>query len=100
MDRSAGRDERAGRRLALIRIAGYAALIGALFIAVAVTGSFPDADEIRDWGHELGDLAVVACVPAFVLINFIVTWPILAGGIGLLFGTAAGTPSPPTATRG
>jgi uncharacterized membrane protein YdjX (TVP38/TMEM64 family) len=92
MDPSAGRDDRAGRRLALIRIAGYAALIGSILIAVAATGSFPDADEIRDWGDGLGDLAVLACVPAFVLINFIVTWPILAGGIGLLFGTAAGTP--------
>jgi uncharacterized membrane protein YdjX (TVP38/TMEM64 family) len=27
-----------------------------------------------------------------VLVNFVVTWPILAGAAGLLFGTAAGTP--------
>ena len=92
MDPGAGRDDRAGRRLALIRIAGYATLIGTILLVVLVTGSFPDADDIRDWGDDLGAIAVVACVPAFVLINFIVTWPILAGGIGLLFGTAAGTP--------
>jgi uncharacterized membrane protein YdjX (TVP38/TMEM64 family) len=85
-------DDRAGRRLALIRIGSYAFLIGVIFLVVAVTGSFPDADEIRDWGDELGGLAVVASVPAFVLLNFVITWPILAGAIGLLFDTAVGTP--------
>jgi uncharacterized membrane protein YdjX (TVP38/TMEM64 family) len=80
-----------GRRLALIRIGTYCALIAGLFAVVALTGSFPSADEIRDWGEGLGALAVVACVPAFVLLNFLVTWPILAGATGLLFGTAAGT---------
>ena len=92
MDSSAGRGDRSGRRLALIRLAAYAFLIGVLFLAVTITGSFPDADEVRDWGDELGALAVLACVPAFVLLNFVITWPILAGGIGLLFDTALGTP--------
>jgi uncharacterized membrane protein YdjX (TVP38/TMEM64 family) len=31
-------------------------------------------------------------VPLFVVVNFLVAWPILAGAAGLLFGTAAGTP--------
>jgi uncharacterized membrane protein YdjX (TVP38/TMEM64 family) len=92
MDSSAGRGDRAGRRLALLRIVAYAFLIGVILVIVTATGSFPDADEVRDWGDGLGDLAVVACVPAFVLLNFVITWPILAGGIGLLFDTALGTP--------
>ena len=88
----AERGERRARWLALIRLAAFAALIGTILFVVAVTGSFPGPDEVRDWGDELGDLAVVACVPAFVLINFVIAWPILAGGIGLLFDTALGTP--------
>ena len=83
--------DNAGRRLALIRIGAYCALIAGLFAVIALTGSFPSADEIRDWGEELGAFAVVACVPAFVLLNFVIAWPILAGGTGLLFGTAGGT---------
>jgi uncharacterized membrane protein YdjX (TVP38/TMEM64 family) len=92
MDPSAARGDRAGRRLALLRLAAYAALIGIIFAVVTATGSFPDADEVRDWGDGLGGPAVLACVPAFVLLNFVITWPILAGGIGLLFDTALGTP--------
>jgi uncharacterized membrane protein YdjX (TVP38/TMEM64 family) len=92
MDPSAARGDRAGRRLALLRIAAYAGLIGVIFVVLTATGSFPDAEEVRDWGDELGGLAVLACVPAFVLLNFVITWPILAGGIGLLFDTALGTP--------
>jgi uncharacterized membrane protein YdjX (TVP38/TMEM64 family) len=92
MDSSAGRGDRAGRLRALIRIAAYAFLIGVIFLLVTITGSFPDPDEVRDWGEGLGGLAVAACVPAFVVLNFVITWPILAGGIGLLFDTALGTP--------
>jgi uncharacterized membrane protein YdjX (TVP38/TMEM64 family) len=92
MDSSAGRGDRAGRVRALIRIAAYAFVVGVILVVVAATGSFPDPDDVRDWGDGLGDLAVVACVPAFVVVNFVIAWPILAGGIGLLFGTAAGTP--------
>jgi uncharacterized membrane protein YdjX (TVP38/TMEM64 family) len=92
MDPGSARSDRAGRRLALIRLAAYAAFIGVILAVVAATGSFPDAGEIRDWGDSLGGLAVAACVPAFVLLNFVITWPILAGGIGLLFDTALGTP--------
>jgi uncharacterized membrane protein YdjX (TVP38/TMEM64 family) len=92
MDSSAGRGDPAGRRLALLRIAAYVFAIGVIFAVVTLTGSFPDADRVRDWGDDLGGIAVLACVPAFVLLNFVITWPILAGGIGLLFDTAVGTP--------
>jgi uncharacterized membrane protein YdjX (TVP38/TMEM64 family) len=56
-----------------------------------VTGSLPSPDEVRDWGEGLGDLVYLAYVPLFVLANFVITWPILAGASGLLFGTAVGT---------
>jgi uncharacterized membrane protein YdjX (TVP38/TMEM64 family) len=81
-----------GRRLALIRIGGYCTLIGIAFAIVAITGSFPSAGDIRDFGDGLGPFALVAWIPVFVVLNFVVTWPILAGATGLLFGTAAGTP--------
>jgi uncharacterized membrane protein YdjX (TVP38/TMEM64 family) len=80
------------RRAALRRLAISAAIIGILLATLALTGSIPTPDEARDWGEGLGDLAYVAFVPLFVLVNFVITWPILAGAAGLLFGTAAGTP--------
>jgi uncharacterized membrane protein YdjX (TVP38/TMEM64 family) len=70
----------------------YGAAVGIVFAVAALTGSLPSPGEARDWGENLGDFAYVAFVPLFVLLNFIVTWPILAGAAGLLFGTAAGTP--------
>jgi uncharacterized membrane protein YdjX (TVP38/TMEM64 family) len=70
----------------------YGAAVGGVFAVAAVTGSLPSPSEARDWGEGLGDFAYVAFVPLFVLVNFIVTWPILAGAAGLLFGTAVGTP--------
>jgi len=80
------------RRSALWRIALYALIVGAVFVVVAATGSLPSADEARDFGEGLGGWAVAAYVPLFVLANLLITWPILAGAGGLLFGTAAGTP--------
>jgi uncharacterized membrane protein YdjX (TVP38/TMEM64 family) len=70
----------------------YGAAVGSVFAVAALTGSLPTPSEARDWGEGLGDFAYVAFVPLFVLANFIITWPILAGAAGLLFGTAAGTP--------
>jgi uncharacterized membrane protein YdjX (TVP38/TMEM64 family) len=70
----------------------YGAAVGIVFAGAVLTGSLPSAGEARDWGEGLGDFAYVAFVPLFVLANFIITWPILAGAAGLLFGTAAGTP--------
>lgn len=80
------------RRPALRRIALYVALVGVVFAVVAATGSIPSSDEARDFGNGLGPLAPFLYVPLFVLANFVITWPILAGAGGLLFGTAAGTP--------
>jgi uncharacterized membrane protein YdjX (TVP38/TMEM64 family) len=70
----------------------YAAVVGVAFGVLVVTGNLPSSDEARDFGDELGPLAPVLYVPLFVLANFLITWPILAGAAGLLFGTAVGTP--------
>jgi uncharacterized membrane protein YdjX (TVP38/TMEM64 family) len=80
------------RRSALWRIGIYAAVVATAFVVFAATGSLPSADEARDFGEGLGGFAVAAYVPLFVLANFLITWPILAGAGGLLFGTAAGAP--------
>jgi uncharacterized membrane protein YdjX (TVP38/TMEM64 family) len=82
----------ASRRRAIRRLAAYAALVGAVIATLFLTGSLPTPDEARDWGDGLGDLAIVAFVPVFVVVNFAITWPILAGAAGLLFGAAVGTP--------
>jgi uncharacterized membrane protein YdjX (TVP38/TMEM64 family) len=70
----------------------YGAAVGIVFGVAALTGSLPTPSEARDWGDDLGSFGYVAFVPLFVLANFIIAWPILAGAAGLLFGTAAGTP--------
>jgi uncharacterized membrane protein YdjX (TVP38/TMEM64 family) len=79
------------RRAAIRRIA----IAGAFWLVVvgtlALTGNLPSADEARDFADDLGALAVILYVPLFVVANFAITWPILAGATGLLFGTAAGT---------
>jgi uncharacterized membrane protein YdjX (TVP38/TMEM64 family) len=80
------------RRVAIRRIVISGATIGAAVLILVVTGSLPTPGEVRDWGEGLGDFAYVAFVPLFVLVNFLITWPILAGAAGLLFGTAVGTP--------
>ena len=80
------------RRAAIMRIATFGAVGGTLFVVVLVTGSVPTPDEARDFGESLGAWAIVAYVPLFVLANFLITWPVLAGATGLLFGTLAGFP--------
>ena len=80
------------RRVVIRRLVAYALLVGTVLAVLALTGSIPSADEARDFGERLGDWAYVAFVPLFVVVNFVVWWPILAGGAGLLFGTAVGTP--------
>jgi len=79
-------------RAARTRIVVSALALGSLLLALIVTGSLPSASEVRDFGDGLGGWALVAYVPLFVLANFLITWPILAGATGLLFGTALGTP--------
>jgi uncharacterized membrane protein YdjX (TVP38/TMEM64 family) len=80
------------RRVALRRMAMYAVAVGTVFAVLVLTGSLPSPEEARDWGEGLGDWAYLAYVPLFVVVNFVVAWPILSGAAGLLFGTAAGTP--------
>jgi uncharacterized membrane protein YdjX (TVP38/TMEM64 family) len=92
MDSSEARLPRSSRRGALLRVIAYGALLLVVIGTALVTGSVPSPEELRDWGEGLGGLAYVAFVPLFVLANFVITWPILAGAAGLLFGTAAGTP--------
>jgi uncharacterized membrane protein YdjX (TVP38/TMEM64 family) len=77
---------------AIRRIAIYAAVVGVAFGILVATGNLPSSDEARDFGDDLGPLAAVLFVPLFVAVNFLITWPILAGAAGLMFGTAAGTP--------
>src|SRR5215213_7562877 len=80
------------RRPAITRIAIYAAVSLVVVGTLAVTGNIPSSSEARDFGDDLGPLAAIVFVPLFVLANFAIAWPILAGATGLLFGTAAGTP--------
>jgi uncharacterized membrane protein YdjX (TVP38/TMEM64 family) len=80
------------RRTALLRLAGFGALLLVAFAVISATGSFPSAHDLRDWGEDLGWADAVAYVPLFVVVNFVVTWPVLAAAAGLLFGTAGGTP--------
>ena len=82
----------AGRRLALLRIGGFAFLVAVSFAVIWFTGSIPDVEAVRSRGEDLGVWAKFAFIPAFVLLNFLITWPILAGAGGLLLGTAAATP--------
>jgi uncharacterized membrane protein YdjX (TVP38/TMEM64 family) len=89
--RSAG-DSRPSRRVAIRRLIAYGIVLATVFAVVALTGSLPSADEARDFGEDLGAFAYAAFVPLFVVCNFVITWPILAGAAGLLFGTAVGTP--------
>jgi uncharacterized membrane protein YdjX (TVP38/TMEM64 family) len=80
------------RAVAMTRVAGFAALVSGAILTLAITGSLPSPDEVRDWGEDLGDAAYFAFIPLFVAVNFVITWPILAGAAGLLFGTAVGAP--------
>ncbi len=80
------------RRAAIARIATFGAVAGTLFVAVLVTGSVPSPEEARDFGEDLGAWALLVYIPLFVLANFVITWPVLAGATGLLFGTLAGFP--------
>jgi len=88
----AGAARRRARRVALLRLAALAALVGALFAAVALTGDL-SAGRVRDAVDEVG----VAAPLAFVAISSLLTvamfpGPLLSGASGLLFGTALGTP--------
>jgi uncharacterized membrane protein YdjX (TVP38/TMEM64 family) len=92
MDPRGAGDPGPSRRVAVRRLVAYGVVLVAVFAVVAGTGSLPSPDEARDFGEDLGSFAYVAFVPLFVVCNFVITWPILAGAAGLLFGTAVGTP--------
>jgi uncharacterized membrane protein YdjX (TVP38/TMEM64 family) len=92
MDSSGAGIPRASRRTVVRRVVAYAAVLLVVLGVGLVTGWLPSPEEVRDWADGLGDIAYLAFVPLFVLANFVITWPILAGAAGLLFGTAAGTP--------
>jgi uncharacterized membrane protein YdjX (TVP38/TMEM64 family) len=79
-------------KAARARIVTAAAALGIVVLVLVLTGSMPSVSEARDFGDGLGAWAPFAYVPLFVLVNFLIAWPILAGAGGLLFGTAAGTP--------
>ncbi len=81
----------ASRRTVIIRLGAYGLVVGAVLVTLAATGSIPSSEEAGDWAEGLGDAAYVAFVPLFVVVNFVIWWPILAGAAGLLFGTAVGT---------
>ena len=81
----------ASRRAVFLRIGAYGLVVGTVLVTLAATGSIPSPEEARDWADGLGDAAYVAFVPLFVVVNFVIWWPILAGAAGLLFGTTVGT---------
>lgn len=78
------------RRLTALRIALAAAAVATL-ATLALTGSVPSADRVRELGDDLGGLAPFLWPPLLGALNLVVPWPILAGATGLVFGTAAGT---------
>jgi uncharacterized membrane protein YdjX (TVP38/TMEM64 family) len=92
MDSRGASNPGASRRVAILRLGAYVTIVGVTLGTLFVTGSLPSADEVRDWGEGLDGWAYPAFVPLFVAVNFVITWPILAGAAGLLFGTAVGTP--------
>jgi len=80
------------RRAAQIRLAIFGTLVLGLFAAATLGGYLPTADEIRDWGEDLGAAGPVLFVPAgAVLLCVFVPGPVVGGSAGLLFGTAVGT---------
>ena len=80
------------RRAAIWRIAIGGVVAVSILLVMVLTGWLPTPDEVRDFGESLGPFAVALFVPLFVLANFAITWPILAGAAGLLFGTVGGMP--------
>lgn len=80
------------RRLAVLRLAALAAVVGALFAVLAVSGDL-SSQRVRDAVEDAGIFAPLA----FILLSACLTvclfpGPLLSGASGLLFGTALGTP--------
>jgi uncharacterized membrane protein YdjX (TVP38/TMEM64 family) len=78
---------------ARLRLAVFATTVFGLAVAVTLSGSLPSAEEVRDWGDGLGWAGPVVFIPAAAIgLCLFIPGPVLAGGAGLLFGTAGGTP--------
>ena len=79
-------------RLALIRLAGFSAVLLSLFVGLRVAGVDVSVDSIERWGEDLGTPGLVGFLPAVILLNcvFVLPVPVAAAGAGLLFGTVAG----------
>ena len=80
------------RRVAIRRIAIYAAVWIASSARSPSPATFRARTRRATSSTIIGALGPILYVPLFVLVNFAVAWPILAGAAGLLFGTAVGTP--------
>ena len=59
------------RRPAIRRIALYAAAVALVFGILVATSSIPSAQEVRDFGNDLGPAAPFLYVPLFVVANFV-----------------------------
>jgi uncharacterized membrane protein YdjX (TVP38/TMEM64 family) len=80
-------------RAAKLRLAVFATVVVVLFLAATISGRLPSAEEVRDWGDDLGAAGPLLFIPAAAAgLCLFVPGPVLAGAAGLLFGTAAGTP--------
>ena len=82
----------AGRLDPLLRLLTLAALVGAAFLVVALSGSL-SADAVRDRIDSLGAAGPLLFIPISACLTVaLFPGPLLAGASGLLFGTALGTP--------
>ena len=82
-----------GHRAARLRLAGFALVVGTLFLVATASGSLPDSEEVRDWADGFGAAGPLVFVTgAAAALCLFVPGPVLAGAAGLLFGTGLGTP--------
>lgn len=77
------------RTSAWLRI-GLTTVAATTLIALSLSGTLPSAEEIRDWGEDLGGWAAFVWPLIFAVIVILVPWPLVAGATGLAFGVAAG----------
>lgn len=92
-DRTPEEDERRRlRRVAALRLAGLAAALAATFVAARLAGLNLSAEGIEREGRDAGVWAAILYIPIAVGLSCLfVPFPAIAGGAGLVFGTAAGT---------
>jgi uncharacterized membrane protein YdjX (TVP38/TMEM64 family) len=79
-------------RAARVRLVVLLVIVGAMFAAVAASGSL-SSDRVRDWIEPFGVAApIVFIVVSAALTVALFPGPLLSGASGLLFGTALGFP--------